>query len=209
MSRRRKETPRRGGRLWLVPLAALVAGGFCVWRAHPEYLERGHWLGRRGQAGRRTSSTGGAATGSRATRERTITARIYFLRVTDGKQRLAAVDRPVAAAAPVRAAVAELLTGELPQGCDRPLPPYVELLGAKVMEGVASVDFSKHLTTSFRGGSDSEGVAVYAIVNTLTSLPGVDQVQILVEGQRVDSIGGHLDVSGPLARDDELVVVYP
>jgi spore germination protein GerM len=126
--------------------------------------------------------------------------------VSDGKERLVAVERQVSAAAPVRAALEELLTGKLSPGCDRPLPPNVALRGAKVAQGVATVDFSKELTANFRGGSDSEGVAVYAIVNTLTSLPGVRAVQILVEGQRVDSIGGHVDVSGPLGFDGELVV---
>ena len=209
MSRGCKERPRGGTRLWLLALGALVCGGLYVWRVHPEYLRADHWSGRRGQAGHRATGAARAGHQSPAPRARTVKARIYFLHISDGKERLVVVARPVAAAAPVRAAVGELFAGNLPPGCDRPLPAKVALRGAKVVQGVATVDFSKELTANFRGGSDSEGVAVYSIVNTLTSLPGVRAVQILVEGQRLDSIGGHVDVSGPLGYDGELVTAYP
>jgi spore germination protein GerM len=47
---------------------------------------------------------------------------------------------------------------------------------------------------------------VYSVVNTLTALPTIEKVQLLVEGKHISSLGGHLDVSGPLAFDGELVV---
>lgn len=206
MSRGRKERPRGGSRLWLLPLAAAVAGGLYAWRVHPEYLRADHWLGRRGRAGSGVTSTAGAKRHLSAAPARTVNARIYFLHVSDGKERLVVVERQVSAAAPVRAAVEELLAGKVPSGCYRPLPAGVALLGAKVAEGVATVDFSKELTANFRGGSDNEGAVVYSIINTLTSLPGVRAVQIMVQGRRLDSIGGHVDVSGPLGFDGELVV---
>jgi spore germination protein GerM len=83
------------------------------------------------------------------------------------------------------------------------------VLSVSVADGIATVDFSPELVSEFRGGSDNEGVTVYAIVNTLASLPTVDKVHILVEGRAVNTVGGHLDVSQPLNFDDELVVEYP
>jgi hypothetical protein len=187
-------------------LAAVACAGIYTWRVHPECLQAARWLGRRTQAGSPPTHAAGPGSSSRAAHAVALTARIHFLRLTAGKERLAAVERQVSAVAPVRAAVEELLSGKLPPGCERPLPAGVTLRGAKVTDGVATVDFSRELTANFRGGSDSEGVAVYAIVDTLTSLPGVRAVQIMVAGHRLDSIGGHVDVSGPLAYDGELVV---
>jgi len=133
-------------------------------------------------------------------------ARLHFLRIVDGKERMVPVTRRVPAAAPATAALEELIAGEVPAGCARPLPAGVSLRGVTVADGIATADFSRELVSGFRGGSDSEGVTVYAIVNTLTSLPGVKKAQLLVEGEKVDTIGGHLDVSGPLSADRELVV---
>jgi spore germination protein GerM len=124
----------------------------------------------------------------------------------NGKERLYPVSRGVSAESPARAALEELISGELPAGCTRPLPAGTTLRGIRADNGLVTADFSPELASNFQGGSDNEGVAVYAIVNTLTSLPGVKQVQILVDGKPIDSIGGHLDVSGPLGADGELVV---
>ena len=58
------------------------------------------------------------------------------------------------------------------------------------------------------GGSTGELLAVYSLVNTLTQLPQVAAVQILVEGEVVDSLFGHVDVSSPLVADPSLVLGY-
>ena len=56
------------------------------------------------------------------------------------------------------------------------------------------------------GGSFTELLTVYAIVNAVTAnLPAVQRVQILVDGKEVDTIAGHVDIRRPLARDTALV----
>jgi spore germination protein GerM len=125
--------------------------------------------------------------------------------VIGGKERLVAVEAPVPAHSPARGALETLLSAP-PSGYLAPLPSGVTLHSVKVAGGVATADFSRELVSGFRGGSDNEGIAVYSIVNTLCSLPGVERAQILVDGHRVDSLGGHLDTSGPLAANRELVV---
>ena len=68
--------------------------------------------------------------------------------------------------------------------------------------GDAFVDLSKEAVANHRGGSLDELFAVYAIVNTLTvNLPAVKHVQILIEGQEVDTLAGHVDLRHPLARN--------
>jgi spore germination protein GerM len=135
-----------------------------------------------------------------------VTATLYFARVVDGKQRLVAVRRELPPGLGVaRASLQQLIEGEVPAGCERPLPPGTKLRGITVADGLATADLSRELLTGFRGGSDNEGVTVYAIVDTLTSLPTVERVRILAEGKPVSTIGGHLDISAPLKYDGELV----
>jgi hypothetical protein len=66
----------------------------------------------------------------------------------------------------------------------------------------AYVDLGGTIRTGHSGGSLDEALAVYAIVNALTvNLPDVTAVQILVDGQEVDTLAGHLDLRHPLAKD--------
>ena len=52
------------------------------------------------------------------------------------------------------------------------------------------------------GGIANEILTVYAIVNALTvNLPAITAVQILVDGQEVDTLAGHVDLRRPLPQD--------
>ena len=138
-----------------------------------------------------------------------IIAQLYFARMVEGQQRMVAVPRELPTEpSPARAALEELIRGEVPRDCDRPLPPGTRVLTCEVAKGVATANFSEELVSGFRGGSENEQVKVYAIVNTLTSLSGIEGAQILVEGRRPEVLGGHYDLSEPLAFDNELVVPY-
>jgi spore germination protein GerM len=182
-------------------IVVLAAAAIAFTRLHPRQP-----IASRGPVHPGESRRRGPAHSQSARPAHTITARIYFARLLDDQERLVGIPRRVRAEAPARAALEELLSGELPRGCVRPLPRGAALRGVQVRDGVAAADFSRELISNFAGGSDNEGVTVYAIVNTLASLPGIKRVQILVEGQPTDTIGGHLDVSGPLGPDSELVV---
>jgi len=46
-------------------------------------------------------------------------------------------------------------------------------------------------------------MTVYSIVNTLTEIPPIRGVQILVEGNETKSLVGHIDISMPLLRDED------
>ena len=89
-------------------------------------------------------------------------------------------------------------------------PPYAQAIAEGTVirqifltdSGDAFVDLSKEAVENHRGGSLDELFAVYAIVNTLTvNLPAVRHVQILIEGQEVDTLAGHVDLRHPLARN--------
>ncbi len=86
----------------------------------------------------------------------------------------------------------------------RTLPSEAKLISIQVTDGLALVNFSKEFVTKHPGGSTGEIMTILSLVSSLTCLPNIDRVQILVEGQRIDTIAGHAIVSGELAREIRL-----
>lgn len=69
--------------------------------------------------------------------------------------------------------------------------------------GELFVDLSPEVSHNHLGGSLDEALAVFAIVNAVTTnLPDVTAVQILVDGKEVDSLAGHIDLREPIGRSD-------
>jgi spore germination protein GerM len=85
------------------------------------------------------------------------------------------------------------------------VPEGTTLNGVVVKDGLARADFSPELKTNHWGGSLGETITVYSIINTLAQFPEVKRVQILIDGQEVDTLSGHLDLSEPLTPNLELV----
>jgi germination protein M len=72
--------------------------------------------------------------------------------------------------------------------------------------GDAFVDLSQQVSSAHPGGSAAELLTVAAIVNDVTAnIPAVQRVQILIDGQQVDTLSGHVDLRRPLPRDTSLV----
>ena len=85
------------------------------------------------------------------------------------------------------------------------VPPGTKVKSVTVKERTAFVDFSGELIKRGFGSSSMEILTVGAIVNTLTEFPDVEKVQILVEGKKVSTLFGHLDVSDPLSRSPGII----
>lgn len=103
------------------------------------------------------------------------------------------------------AVLEELIKGPQNPSLGTTIPPDVQVLGVTVEEkGTAVVDFSRELLTSHWGGSMGEIMTVYSVVNTLSSLPGIEQVKFLVEGEEIETLTGHLDISEPVEPDWDL-----
>ena len=68
------------------------------------------------------------------------------------------------------------------------------------------VDFDRTLVREHPGGSTGEILTVFSVVNTLTEIPGVRKVAWRIEGQPVETLVGHLDLSRPVERDPSLIV---
>lgn len=72
--------------------------------------------------------------------------------------------------------------------------------------GGAFVSLSREALTRAPGGSAWELLAISSLAGTLQrSMPGVKRVQLLIEGQEIETLTGHLDLRGPVSLDDRLV----
>jgi hypothetical protein len=82
---------------------------------------------------------------------------------------------------------------------DSPLPPGTQVRSVDMIgDGVATVDFNKAFQSNFPGGDQEEALAINAVLATLAQFEGVEQVQILVEGRKIDSLGGTQSLAEPL-----------
>jgi hypothetical protein len=72
--------------------------------------------------------------------------------------------------------------------------------------GVAYVDLSKEISEKPISGMDSEMLAVFSLVNSITmNFPAIKRVQILVDGRIAETLAGHVDLSHPLMPDPTLL----
>lgn len=135
---------------------------------------------------------------------RRISVRLYF--EAPDRDGLVPEDRDVAfspdLAQQLRIVVDELAKGST-TGLVATLPPGTRVLDVFVHKaGVAYVNLSLEASTGLPGGSRAELLTVYSLVDTLvTNFPATSRVQILVDDKAVPSLGGHVDLSRPLAPD--------
>jgi hypothetical protein len=80
----------------------------------------------------------------------------------------------------------------------RTLPPDAALLAFYLLpDGTAIADFSEAMATSIPSGIQSEQLALDSITKTLeANVPQVRRLKILIHGQEVETLAGHLDLSG-------------
>ncbi len=86
------------------------------------------------------------------------------------------------------------------------IPEGVKLLGVKIDSNRVDVNFSRALIQNHPGGSNAEIQTIFSIVNSLThNFDQIKWVQILVEGEKVSTISGHLCISFPFREDVSLM----
>lgn len=85
------------------------------------------------------------------------------------------------------------------------MPKGTKVLGVKVDNNTAVVDFSKEFQNNFTGGSTGEIMLVGSIVDTLTEFGEIKSVRFTLEGQPLDILGGHLDLTEPVSRMNDLL----
>ena len=135
---------------------------------------------------------------------RKIKARVFF--VSQGGDRLVAVEQEVPYGEGTIEQARLILAAQF---ADAPAPLASAIPAGTTLRtifvtarGEAYVDLSAEVSTAHPGGSMNEIFTVYTIVNALTAnLPAITGVQILVNGQEVDTLAGHVDLRRPLQQD--------
>jgi hypothetical protein len=97
------------------------------------------------------------------------------------------------------------------QGASRVLPPSAAIRAVFLAsDGTTYLDFSSQTLADLQPGIASESLAVYAIVNSLAAnIPAVKRVRIVVQGQQVETLGGHADLSESFAPGPARLSVSP
>ena len=80
----------------------------------------------------------------------------------------------------------------------RTVPSDAALLAFYILpDGTAIADFSEAMANSIPSGVQSEQLAVDSIAKTLeANVPQVKRLKILIHGQEVETLAGHLDLTG-------------
>lgn len=108
----------------------------------------------------------------------------------------------------LRATLEQLIRGPENPKLSQAIPSGTRILETRLDGSTAYVSFSHELRTQHWGGSTGEIMTVYAIVNSLTALPGVDRVLILLEGRYEETLVGHLILDEAFERNESLIHQY-
>lgn len=73
-------------------------------------------------------------------------------------------------------------------------------------DGTAIIDLSQDALTDFEPGIESESLAIYSIVDSIcANIPAAKEVKFLVQGQEVQTLDGHIDLTGSFAPMPSLI----
>jgi hypothetical protein len=135
---------------------------------------------------------------------RKIKARLFY--VGDSGMKLTSIERDVAYGEGAVAQAREIIAAQIAPVVEplvSAVPPGTALRAVFITEGgEAFVDLSREVVSSHTGGTLGELLTVYTLVNALTeNLPAITAVQVLVDGQEVETLSGHIDLRRPLAKN--------
>jgi len=142
-----------------------------------------------------------AAPGATPPPGETVRLTLFFPSADDARLRQEERDipKPSGAGAFLRAIFKELQRGPTRAGLLGALPAKMQLRNAFLLpEGTAVLDLAMDASLSF--GSDEELSIVAALVDsTLQNVAYTTHVRILVNGEPAETLGGHVDLTRPLA----------
>jgi len=139
---------------------------------------------------------------------RKIKARLFY--IADDGQHLTSVEREVAYGEGAAAQAREIVAAQVAAAAEplvSAVPPGTTVRALYITDrGDAYVDLSREASAAHPGGTSTELLTVYAIVDSLTvNLPAVRAVQILVDGKEQDTLAGHVDLHRPLEKNLDFV----
>ena len=138
-------------------------------------------------------------------KEQSMSVKVYY--PDDSGMRLVEVEREIIVDDTIdkyTAAVETLLEEPDEENLTTIFPKNTGFRSVTVEGDLATVDIDGSILKGFVGGSTGEEFLVGSIVDTLTNFPEVKRVRILVNGQEVETLSGHMDLSMPLERMEGL-----
>lgn len=125
-----------------------------------------------------------------------ITVKLYFI---DAKQnKLVAEERNIGKVEGIaRETMQELFKGPSNSGYKAVVPVGTKLLDINVKpEGLCIVDLSGEAS---KISSQEQGeLMIQAVANTLSQFPSIKEVSFLINGEKVNNLGGMVDIAGPV-----------
>jgi hypothetical protein len=131
---------------------------------------------------------------------------LYFIQVdrsgqinrVQANRRLPVSDSPLTDV--VQALIAGPSAGEKNSGLISLIPPATKLLSASVRGSTAYISFNEEFQYNTYGVEGYAG-QLRQVVFTATEFPNIADVQILIEGRRIDYLGEGVWVGSPVSRD--------
>jgi len=104
-----------------------------------------------------------------------------------------------------------LIINKLIEGSDREnlidvMPKGSKLNNVYIHGDIAYVDFSKEFVENHPGGSLGEYNTIYSIVNSITEIEGIEQVNFLIDGKKQTAYKGHTQFDIPISRDESMII---
>jgi spore germination protein GerM len=97
------------------------------------------------------------------------------------------------------------------EGHSRGLPAGTTIRGVFLArDGTAVLDLGGDPSSEFGPGISSESLAVYSVVNSLAAnVPAVQRVVFMIQGQQVETLSGHVDLSDSFVPDPRRIAMAP
>jgi Sporulation and spore germination len=127
-----------------------------------------------------------------------VKAKIFWAAGADGLAPVE-IDLPLSADPVQRSRqLIQALVSNPPSLDQRTLPADTTLLAFyRLPDGTAIADFSYAISSEMPSGILSEQMAVNSVAQTLAAnVPGLSRLKILIHGQEVDTLAGHVDLTG-------------
>lgn len=98
------------------------------------------------------------------------------------------------------AALSELMQKPKEKNLTTVFPSHAKVRSVTRDGDTAVVDFDSSVVKGFVGGSTGEEFLVNSVVDTLTEFSEIKQVKFLIDGQEIETLSGHMDLSEPIKR---------
>lgn len=102
----------------------------------------------------------------------------------------------------------ELLKGSEKEGLYSYIPQDITVLDINTIDNITYIDLSREFDARHPLGRQAQELAIYSIVNSLTSMPElmIEEVQFLIESQKINEYNGYIDISQPFFRNEEIII---